>query len=104
MLYQLLSFFSLPVQISRKSFCSTVGVGGGRVSKLLKFYFTTWITIKFLFLIFFVCCARRCLLSYRTSSVIRQIFSFHNSPKNLDLSNKMDLDLWDCLGRVELVL
>ena len=45
------------------------------------------------------------MVSYRTSSFIRQIFfSFHNNPKNLDLSHKMDLDLWDCLGRVELVL
>ena len=29
---------------------------------------------------------------------------FQNSPKNLDPSYKMDLDLWDCLGRVKLVL
>ena len=29
-------------------------------------------------------------------------FPFQNSPKNLDLSYKMDLDLWDCLGRVKL--
>ena len=26
------------------------------------------------------------------------------SSKNIDLSYKMDLDLWDCLGRVKLVL
>ena len=25
-------------------------------------------------------------------------------PKNLDLSYKMDLDLWDCLGWVKLIL
>ena len=25
-------------------------------------------------------------------------------PKNLDLSYKMDIDLWDCLGRLKLVL
>ena len=31
-------------------------------------------------------------------------FSFQNNPKNLDPSNKMDLDLWDCLGRVKPVL
>ena len=31
-------------------------------------------------------------------------FSFQNNPKDLDLSYKMDLDLWDCLGRVKLVL
>ena len=30
--------------------------------------------------------------------------SFQNNPKNLDPSYKMDLDLWDCLGRVNLVL
>ena len=31
-------------------------------------------------------------------------FSFENNPKDLDLYCKMDLDLWDCLGRVKLVL
>ena len=41
---------------------------------------------------------------YRISSVIRWSFFFQNNPKNLDLSYKMDLDLWDCLGRVKLVL
>ena len=29
-------------------------------------------------------------------------FFFQNNPKNLDPSYKMDLDLWDCLGRVKL--
>ena len=33
-----------------------------------------------------------------------RVFSFQNNPKNLDLSYKTDLDLWDCLGRVKLVL
>ena len=33
-----------------------------------------------------------------------QFFSFQNNPKALDLSCKTDLDLWDCLGRVPLVL
>ena len=31
-------------------------------------------------------------------------FSFQNDPKHLDPSNKMDLDIWDCLGWVQLVL
>ena len=31
-------------------------------------------------------------------------FSFQSSAKNLDLSYKMDLDFWDCSGRVKLVL
>ena len=31
-------------------------------------------------------------------------FSFQNNPKNLDPSYKMDLDLWDCLGGVKLIL
>ena len=31
-------------------------------------------------------------------------FPFQNNPKDLDLSCKTDLDLWDCLGRVKLVL
>ena len=41
-----------------------------------------------------------------------EFFSFQNNPKDLDLSCKKDLDLscktdldlWDCLGRVKLVL
>ena len=40
--------------------------------------------------------------AYRISLVIRQSFSFQNNPKNLDPSYKMDLDLWDCLGRLKL--
>ena len=42
---------------------------------------------------------------YRISSVIRRVFfSFQNNPKVLDPSCKTDLELWHCLGRVELVL
>ena len=42
---------------------------------------------------------------YHISSLIRRhFFSFQNNPKNLDLSYQMDLDLWDCLGRVKPVL
>ena len=33
-----------------------------------------------------------------------EFFTIQNNPKNLDPSYKMDLDLWDCLGRVKLVL
>ena len=33
-----------------------------------------------------------------------EFFFFQNSFKDLDPSYKMDLDLWDCLGRVKLVL
>ena len=33
--------------------------------------------------------------SYKT-----ELFSFQNNPKDLDPSLKMDLDLWDCLGKV----
>ena len=33
-----------------------------------------------------------------------EFFSFQNNPRDLDPSCKMDLDLWDCLGRVKLVL
>ena len=32
-----------------------------------------------------------------------ELFSFRNNSKNLDPSYKMDLDLWDSLGRVKLV-
>ena len=42
--------------------------------------------------------------TYHISSIIRQSFSFQNNPKDLDLSCKTDLDLWDCLGRIKLVL
>ena len=33
-----------------------------------------------------------------------EVFSFQNNPKELDLSCKTDLDFWDCLGRIKLVL
>ena len=33
-----------------------------------------------------------------------EFFPFQNKPKNLDPSFKMDLDYWDCLGRLKLVL
>ena len=39
---------------------------------------------------------------YHISLVIRQFFSFQNNPGNLDASYEMDLDLWDCFGRVKL--
>ena len=32
-----------------------------------------------------------------------EIFSFQNNPKDLDPSYKMDLDLWDCLGKVNIL-
>ena len=50
---------------------------------------------------------RKTTVQYNTiqSSVIRQsFFFFKNDPKDLDPSCKMDLDLLDCLGRVNLVL
>ena len=31
-----------------------------------------------------------------------EFFSFLNNPTDLDPSCKMDLDLWDCLGRVNI--
>ena len=33
-----------------------------------------------------------------------EFFSFQNNKKNLNLSYKMDLDLWDCLRRVKLIV
>ena len=33
-----------------------------------------------------------------------ELFSFQNNSKGLDPSYKTDLDLWDCFGRVKLVL
>ena len=46
----------------------------------------------------------KCTNDYRISSATSQRFSFQNKPKNLDPSYKMDLDLWDCLERVKLIL
>ena len=42
--------------------------------------------------------------SYRNSSIKGWIFSFQNNTKNLDPSYKTDLDVWDCLGRIKLVI
>ena len=39
------------------------------------------------------------LFGYKT-----EFFYFQNNPKNLDLSYKMDLDPWGCLGMVKVVL
>ena len=41
---------------------------------------------------------------YYISLLIRWSFSFQNNHKNLDPSYKMDLDLWDFLERVKLIL
>ena len=45
----------------------------------------------------------RIIQRYHISSVI-YYFSFQNNPKDLDPSYKTDLDLWDRLGRIKLVL
>ena len=52
-------------------------------SKIISFSELTWLTL---------------FLGYK-----KVFFPFQNTPKNLDLSNKTDLDLWDCLGKVKLV-
>ena len=41
---------------------------------------------------------------YCISVVTRHFFPFQNNPKDLDSSYKTDLDLWNCLGRVKLVI
>ena len=41
--------------------------------------------------------------SYDISLVIRWGFSFKNNLKDLDLSCKTDLDLWDCFGGGKLI-
>ena len=43
-------------------------------------------------------------IEYRISSIIRQRFFPPKQSKNLDPSYKMDLDLWDCLGKIKLIL
>ena len=47
-------------------------------------------------------CIHKQFVRYRISSVMS--VSFQNNPKNPDLSHKMNLDLWDCLGKVKLIL
>ena len=42
--------------------------------------------------------------TYQISSVIRQSVFLQNQSQKLDQSYKMDLDLWDYLGKVKLVL
>ena len=44
------------------------------------------------------------LASYSISLVIRQGFFLPKPSQKLDPSHKTDLDLWDCSGRVKLVL
>ena len=51
------------------------------------------------------------MLTYEIRPVVLYFFSYKTKffpaktiPINLDLSYKTDLDLWDCLGRVKLVL
>ena len=44
------------------------------------------------------------VLLYTIFFRLTEFFSFQNNPKNLDMSYKTDLDLWDCLGRVKLLL
>ena len=84
-----------------ESICHFSGV---RSILMLLFYFS-W---KILFIANNVdpdCVASDMGLHYRISSVIRQsFFFFQNNPKDLDPSCKTDLDLLDCLGRVNLVL
>ena len=48
------------------------------------------------------------IISFETYTVFLwlydRVFSFQNNPKELDSSYKTDLDLWNGLGMVELVL
>ena len=46
--------------------------------------------------------ARRCQASYPVP--VTGLVSFQNNQNNQDPSNKMDLDLWDCLGSIKFVL
>ena len=43
-------------------------------------------------------------LRYFFGNKTELFFPFQNNPKNLDPSYEMDLDLWDCLGTVKLVV
>ena len=70
----MISFISCFVQIPAQKFCTHLGM---RYSVKIIPYF----------------------IGYKS-----EIFSFQSNPKSLDPSYKMDLDLWDCLGRVKQVL
>ena len=51
------------------------------------------------------CIILKCLSRvYNIYLVIRHFFSILKQSKNLESSNKTDLDIWDCLGRVKLIL
>ena len=65
-----------PVYESTESYCCHFSIGMGIHFKVLPYFF-----------------------GYKT-----EFFSFQNNPKVLDPSYKTDLELWHCLGRVELVL
>ena len=45
-----------------------------------------------------------CFFSGRAALLFSMFYSFQNSPGNLGPSYKMDLDLWECRGRVKFVL
>ena len=45
-----------------------------------------------------------CLPAYFFGYKKEAFYPFQNNAKILDPSYKMDLDLWDCLGMVELIL
>ena len=44
-----------------------------------------------------------CRIPYFFNYKTEFCFPIQNNPKSLDLSYKINLDLWDCLGRVNLV-
>ena len=56
----------------------------------------------------FVFCIKRVVGSERRLTYFfgykKEYYFIQNNPKNLDLSYKTDLDLWDSLGRVKLLL
>ena len=46
----------------------------------------------------------RCKRYHMFLAIRKVCVSFQNNPRNLDPSYKKDLGLWDCLGRVKLIL
>ena len=79
--------FYLPVQICRKSYCITPGVGGlgDSISKMLKFY------VKF-----FCVIVRRCHVSYHVHEQVL-LFVYPLSSLSLQHSCQQQSSLEDCL-------
>ena len=63
---------------------------------------SVWLSLAYMYCISLL--IRQSFFSFQNNPKDLDFFSFQNNPKDLDPSCKTDLDLWDYLGRVQLVL